>query len=170
MTIGRNQKTWIKIKMEIILSTPASKRNIQVIKNWKLFVCHDVGGEKICKTVDLRIMNKKFVKDGSTLIKTVWICPTLCDIHGLLGCKAIGNNWWVTSACLLSASFIWLNSRLLWPVLLQAALQELEELKQIVPKESLVYFLIGKVRKKTRKWKLRFWIYHSFLSTVFLRP
>lgn len=28
----------------------------------------------------------------------------------------------------------------------QAALQELEELKQIVPKESLVYFLIGKVR------------------------
>ena len=27
----------------------------------------------------------------------------------------------------------------------QAALQELEELKQIVPKESLVYFLIGKV-------------------------
>lgn len=28
---------------------------------------------------------------------------------------------------------------------LQAALQELEELKQIVPKESLVYFLIGKV-------------------------
>ena len=29
---------------------------------------------------------------------------------------------------------------------LQAALQELEELKQIVPKESLVYFLIGKVR------------------------
>lgn len=32
------------------------------------------------------------------------------------------------------------------PVCLQAALQELEELKQIVPKESLVYFLIGKVR------------------------
>lgn len=31
------------------------------------------------------------------------------------------------------------------PVCLQAALQELEELKQIVPKESLVYFLIGKV-------------------------
>eukprot|EP00061_Rhincodon_typus_P012818 g38790.t1 len=30
----------------------------------------------------------------------------------------------------------------------QAALQELEELKQIVPKESLVYFLIGKVYKK----------------------
>lgn len=30
---------------------------------------------------------------------------------------------------------------------LQAALQELEELKQIVPKESLVYFLIGKVRR-----------------------
>nr|XP_033932818.1 cell division cycle protein 27 homolog [Pseudochaenichthys georgianus] len=29
-----------------------------------------------------------------------------------------------------------------------AALQELEELKQIVPKESLVYFLIGKVYKK----------------------
>jgi len=28
---------------------------------------------------------------------------------------------------------------------MQAALQELEELKQIVPKESLVYFLIGKV-------------------------
>lgn len=27
----------------------------------------------------------------------------------------------------------------------QSALQELEELKQIVPKESLVYFLIGKV-------------------------
>lgn len=27
----------------------------------------------------------------------------------------------------------------------QEALQELEELKQIVPKESLVYFLIGKV-------------------------
>lgn len=31
---------------------------------------------------------------------------------------------------------------------LQAALQELEELKQIVPKESLVYFLIGKVTRK----------------------
>ncbi|XP_019493188.1 PREDICTED: cell division cycle protein 27 homolog [Hipposideros armiger] len=30
----------------------------------------------------------------------------------------------------------------------QSALQELEELKQIVPKESLVYFLIGKVYKK----------------------
>ncbi|MCJ8749502.1 hypothetical protein PDJAM_G00177090 [Pangasius djambal] len=30
----------------------------------------------------------------------------------------------------------------------KAALQELEELKQIVPKESLVYFLIGKVYKK----------------------
>lgn len=30
-------------------------------------------------------------------------------------------------------------------VCVQAALQELEELKQIVPKESLVYFLIGKV-------------------------
>lgn len=28
----------------------------------------------------------------------------------------------------------------------QYALQELEELKQIVPKESLVYFLIGKVK------------------------
>lgn len=32
---------------------------------------------------------------------------------------------------------------------LQEALKELEELKQIVPKESLVYFLIGKVRKLT---------------------
>lgn len=30
----------------------------------------------------------------------------------------------------------------------KSALQELEELKQIVPKESLVYFLIGKVYKK----------------------
>lgn len=35
---------------------------------------------------------------------------------------------------------------------LQEALQELEELKQIVPKESLVYFLIGKVRMKTTSW------------------
>lgn len=37
---------------------------------------------------------------------------------------------------------------LLSPVFLQAALQELEELKQIVPKESLVYFLIGKVKRR----------------------
>lgn len=29
---------------------------------------------------------------------------------------------------------------------LQEALAELEELKEIVPRESLVYFLIGKVR------------------------
>ena len=33
-------------------------------------------------------------------------------------------------------------------LILQEALQELEELKQIVPKESLVYFLIGKVSEE----------------------
>lgn len=35
------------MKMEIILSTPASKRNIQVIK--KLFVYHDFGVENMCQ-------------------------------------------------------------------------------------------------------------------------
>ena len=30
----------------------------------------------------------------------------------------------------------------------QEALKELEELKQIVPKESIVYYLIGKIHKK----------------------
>lgn len=33
----------------------------------------------------------------------------------------------------------------LWFLFFQEALTELEQLKQIVPKESLVYFLIGKV-------------------------
>lgn len=31
----------------------------------------------------------------------------------------------------------------------EKALKELDELKRIVPKESMVYFLIGKIHKKT---------------------
>lgn len=63
--------------------------------------------------------------------------------------------WWC--ACPLLGLGIWLHlvSQLCRILLLlsflsffQSALQELEELKQIVPKESLVYFLIGKVYKK----------------------
>lgn len=41
---------------------------------------------------------------------------------------------------------LYLHVRLLYVrVFFQEALTELEQLKQIVPKESLVYFLIGKV-------------------------
>ncbi|XP_057673547.1 cell division cycle protein 27 homolog isoform X1 [Corythoichthys intestinalis] len=59
-----------------------------------------------------------------TLNKAIGIDPTnpLCKFH--------------------RASILFANDKY------KAALQELEELKQIVPKESLVYFLIGKVYKK----------------------
>lgn len=40
---------------------------------------------------------------------------------------------------------LYLHVRLLYVFFFQEALTELEQLKQIVPKESLVYFLIGKV-------------------------
>lgn len=49
---------------------------------------------------------------------------------------------------LLSQNFVKFCYSKVFLCLFQSALQELEELKQIVPKESLVYFLIGKVYKK----------------------
>lgn len=61
------------------------------------------------------------------------------------GCEFQGSHQhWIAvqwcNACLHTASLCYV-----FILPFQSALQELEELKQIVPKESLVYFLIGKV-------------------------
>ncbi|GAB5581183.1 cell division cycle protein 27 homolog isoform X1 [Prionailurus iriomotensis] len=94
---------------------------------------------------------KKSEKALDTLNKAIVIDPKnpLCKFHRasvLFANEKYKKIQKIEKATMLKIESLPLH--LSHPLSKESALQELEELKQIVPKESLVYFLIGKVYKK----------------------
>ena len=120
-------------------------------------VCSEPGGQKPVLSLSLDLIDKEEItllfprqreisaQTGQTQIIPKGFIPKIKS--GSQAC--ISNIVMVSSKCSLQdgihLSWPWFVNVHCFFFCFQEALAELEELKQIVPKESLVYFLIGKV-------------------------